>query len=113
LINPAVDHKAIDRGVDVPEFRVGQASCIDRVESGLAGIQEVLKVEEQGKMFTDALFGHQARIPVGITRAAVPQFLRAEIVGLQPDPEVAVFFVHQHVVEPVSGRQREFRTLLS
>jgi len=64
-------------------------------------------------MFTDALFGHQARNPVGITRAAIPQFLRAEIVGLQPDPEVAVFFVHQHVVEPVSGRQREFRTLLS
>lgn len=50
-LNPPIHHKAIHGCVNIAESGIGDGARVDRVKPGLAGVQEVLKIEKQGKVF--------------------------------------------------------------
>lgn len=101
-----VDNKTIHGCINISKLRIADRTSINGVKSRLSCIQKVFKVQENRKMIGKLSFRHQPHDPVGLSGLPVIKKLPAEIVGFQPDPEFLMFFIHQHVVKPVSGHQR-------
>ncbi len=49
--NTTIDYKSIQRCINIFKHRTGERTCIDPVKPCLPGIQKILKIDVQGKMF--------------------------------------------------------------
>lgn len=77
-----VYHKSINRRINIPENRIGKRACINTAKSRLPGIQHILEIDENRKMFPNP-FCHQPTNPIRLASAAIAQFLLAVIVSFQ------------------------------